>query len=294
MEHAEPPTGVVIETSLGTVEYIDSGQGKPVLFVHGSPGGCDQGAVMGAFLVPRGFRVIALSRPGYLKTPLTETMKSPDQQADLELALMNSLGVERFGVFCWSGGGPSSYRLAAKHPERVTALVVLAGVSKHYEFANGINGLEYSLLTGGLGTWLLKEMAHYAPKQVVKMSVAEEADLTKEQARELSEHIWNDEDKRDFVLAVSGTISGRKAGLNNDREQFPQIGDLELGKIRVPTLLVHGTADTDVGPDQTENAAERIPDAEVIRVKNGTHLCTWADPASADIQERIAAVLNGA
>jgi pimeloyl-ACP methyl ester carboxylesterase len=221
-------------------------------------------------------------------------MKSPDQQADLELALMDSLGVERFGVFCWSGGGPSSYRLAAKHPERVTALVVLAGVSKHYEFANGINGLEYSLLTGGLGTWLLKEMAHYAPKQVVKMSVAEEGDLTKEQAKELSEHIWNDEDKRDFVLAVSATISGRKAGLNNDREQFLQIGDLELGKIRVPTLLVHGTADSDVWPDQTENAAEHIPHAEVIRVKNGTHLCTWADPASADIQERIAAVLNGA
>ena len=217
MGHAEPPSSMVIETSLGTVEYIDSGQGKPVLFVHGSPGGCDQGAVMGAFLVPRGFRVIALSRPGFLKTPLAETMKSPDQQADLELALMDSLGVERFGVVCWSGGGPSSYRLAAKHPERVTALVVLAGVSKRYEFANGINRLEYSLLTGGLGTWLLKEMAHYAPKQVIKMSVTEEADLTKEQAKELSEHIWNDEGKRDFVLAVSGTISGRKAGLNNDR-----------------------------------------------------------------------------
>ena len=46
-------------------------------------------------------------------------------------------------------------------------------------------------------------MAHYAPKQVVKMSVTDEADLAKEQAKELSEHIWNDEDKRDLVLAVS-------------------------------------------------------------------------------------------
>ena len=135
-------------------------------------------------------------------------------------------------------------------------------------------------------------MVHYTPKQVVKMSVAEEADLTKEQAKELSEHIWNDEDKRDFVLAVSGTISGRKAGLNNDREQFPQIGDLERGKIRVPTLLVHGTADTDVRPDQTENAAGHIPDAEVIRVRNGTHLCMWTDPPSADIKERAAALTS--
>ena len=294
MEHAEPPVSTVVRTSLGAVEYIDSGQGTPVLFVHGSPGGCDQGAVMGAFLVPRGFRVIAPSRPGYLKTPLREPVKTPDQQADLEVALMDALGVDRFGLMCWSGGGPSSYRMAVKHPERLTALVVLAGVSKQYEFANGINRLEYSLLTGGLGTWIFKEMAHFAPRQVVKMSVTEEADLTKEQAKELSEHIWNDEDKRDFVLAVSGTISGRKAGLNNDREQFPQLGDLELGKIRVPTLLVHGTADTDVRPDQTDNAAGHIPDAQVIRVPNGTHLCVWADPASAGIQERITAVMSGA
>ena len=294
MDHAESATRTVVETSLGKVEYIDSGHGDPVLFVHGSPGGCDQGAVMGAFLVPRGFRVIAVSRPGYLGTPLTETTTTPDQQADLELALMDSLGLERFGVMCWSGGGPSSYRMAVKHPARVTALVALAGVSEKYEFGNGINSLEYSLLTGGLGTWLMKEMVRHTPKQVVKMSVTEESDLSKEQAKELSEHIWNDEEKRDFVLAVSSTIGGRKAGLNTDREQFPEIADLELEKISVPTLLVHGTADTDVHPDQTEHAAQHIPNAEVIRVQNGTHLCVWTDPTSPDIQERIAAVMSNA
>ena len=294
MDHAESVTRTVVETSLGKVEYIDSGHGDPVLFVHGSPGGCDQGAVMGAFLVPRGFRVIAVSRPGYLGTPLTETTKTPDQQADLELALMDSLGLERFGVMCWSGGGPSSYRMAVKHPARVMALVALAGVSEKYEFGNGINSLEYSLLTGGLGAWLMKEMVRHTPKRVVQMSVTEESDLSKEQAKELSEHIWNDEEKRDFVLAVSSTIGGRKAGLNTDREQFPEIADLELEKISVPTLLVHGTADTDVHPDQTEHAAQHIPNAEVIRVQNGTHLCVWTDPTSPDIQERIAAVMSNA
>src|SRR5262245_25039777 len=206
MEVTEIPASTVGDTSSGKVEYIDYGEGNAVMFLHGSPGGCDQGAVMGAFLEPRGFRVIAPSRPGYLRTPLSETTKTPDEQADLELALMDSLGIERFAVMCWSGGGPSSYRLAAKHPERVTALVVLAGASKKYEFANGINGIEYSLLTGGLGTWILKELARHAPKQVVKMSVTDESDLSKEQAAELSQHIWDDEAKREFVLAISSTI----------------------------------------------------------------------------------------
>jgi pimeloyl-ACP methyl ester carboxylesterase len=294
VEHPESLPRKIGETSLGKVEYIENGQGAPVLFVHGSPGGCDQGAVMGDFLAWQGFRVIALSSPGYLGTPLTDDLETPDQQADLELALMDSLDVDRFGVMCWSGGGPSSYRMSVKHPDRVAALVVLAGASMKYEFANGINSLEYSLLTGGLGTWLFKEMAEHMPKAVVKMSVSDESDLSKEKAKALSEYIWNDEEKRQFVLAISGTISGRKDGLENDRDQFAKIGDLELDKITLPTVLVHGTADSDVHPDQTENAAAHIPSAEVIRVQDGTHLCAWTDPTSADIQQRIAAVIRDA
>jgi pimeloyl-ACP methyl ester carboxylesterase len=278
---------MLTETPLGAVEHVDTGDGDPVLFVHGTPGGSDQGALMGQFLVHSGFRVVAVSRPGYLGTPLTDALSTPDQQADLELALMDSLGIDQFGLVCWSGGGPSSYRLAVKHPDRVRSLVTLAAVSKAYEFASGIKSLEYSLLTGGLGNWLMKEMVRHAPKQVVKMSAAEEADLTKEQARELSEHIWDNEEKREFVLALSGTVSGRKAGLKNDQVQFPLIGDLELGKIQAPTLLVHGTADTDVRPDQSDHAAELIPNATIDRVPDGTHVCTWTDPSSDAIQRSI-------
>jgi pimeloyl-ACP methyl ester carboxylesterase len=66
-----------------------------------------------------------------------------------------------------------------------------------------------------------------------------------------------------------------------------------MATITVSTVLVHGTADSDVRPEQSENAAAHIPNAEVVRVKNGTHLCAWTDPTSADVQERIASVLSG-
>src|SRR4051812_7561144 len=39
-----------IETPSGDVEYRDEGDGPCVLFVHGSPGGCDQGSLMTRFL----------------------------------------------------------------------------------------------------------------------------------------------------------------------------------------------------------------------------------------------------
>jgi pimeloyl-ACP methyl ester carboxylesterase len=282
----------IVDTSLGTVEYLDQGDGPPVLFVHGSPGGCDQGAVMTEFLVERGFRTLSISRPGYLGTPLSDRVAEPDQQAELELALMDELGVGTFALMCWSGGGPSSYRLAAKHPDRVSALVTLAALSMHYEFGNGINSIEYSLLTGAVGNWVLKEMVKHTPKSVVGMVATEEGDLTKEQAHALTEHIWNDETKRDFVMKVSATISGRHDGLKNDQKQFPEIGDLGLTGISTPTLLVHGAADSDVHPDQSENALEQLPDAEILRVENGTHLCVWTDPTSDEIQARIIAHLK--
>ncbi len=122
------PTIDVLDTPLGPVQYATLGEGAPVLVVHGSPGGWDQGVAMGRFLAEAGRRVIAPSRPGYLGTEFGDR-REIDRQADLHAALLDALGVERVGVLCWSGGGPSSYRLAVRNPERVSALVALDAVS---------------------------------------------------------------------------------------------------------------------------------------------------------------------
>lgn len=276
------------DTPLGPVEYAEVGDGPAVLFVHGSPGGSDQGTLLGGFLARSGFRVVAPSRPGYLDTPLTDTAATPDRQADLLLALMDELGDDAFGVACWSGGGPASYRLVARHPERVGALVPISAVSRHYEFDTG---LEERLFTGNVGKWLAREMARHLPKRLIEMTVRDEGNLSKEQVEELTAEIWTDRTKRDFVLALSETIVGREVGLDNDQVQFRSL-DLDLGAIRTPTLLVHGTADTDVPPEYGEYARLEIPDAEVLPIQDGTHLAVWTDPASDDVQGRIAEFLR--
>jgi len=269
---------------LGDIEHIDRGTGDPVLFIHGSPGGCDQGALMTGFLVDAGFRVITPSRPGYLGTPLTPDLVGPDQQSDLIVALLDALGIERFSLLCWSGGGPASYRLAVKHPDRVVALGAIAGVSHDFTFETG---LEASLMAGRFGAWMIKEMARHSPKALIKSTVGEEGDLDKAQLRALTEQIWADDTKRAFVLDLANTVAGRTTGLDNDHEIFPQITDLGLSRITSPTLLVHGTADTDVPPEHSEHARAAIPGAQLVRVADGTHIAVWTDPTSDDLQARL-------
>jgi pimeloyl-ACP methyl ester carboxylesterase len=280
------------DTPSGPVQYVDVGEGPAVLFVHGSPGGCDQGALMTQFVVEAGFRVVAPSRPGYLDTPLTDDNATPEQQAALELALVDSLGIDDLRLMCWSGGGPSTYLLAARNPERVRAVVAIAAVSTSYTFAHPH---EESLLVGRFGTWFMKSLAKHAPKEVVSMMASEEGDLTKEQAKALSEHVWNEPAKRAFVLGLMDTVTGhRKVGLKNDEQQYPEIDDLGLASITAPTLLVHAEADSDVPIDQSEHAAASIPGAELHRVDAGTHISVWTEPSSDEIQARIIEFLRQA
>src|SRR4051794_13851269 len=140
-----------VQTALGPVEVARRGSGPPVLFVHGTPGGFDSSLAMGRFLDEAGVEVIAPSRPGYLATPL-EGRASIDEQADLHAALLDALGHEQAGVIAWSGGGPSAYRLAVRHPEKVSSLVAFAAVSGQLDAPK--EGLEERLmLKTGFGNW---------------------------------------------------------------------------------------------------------------------------------------------
>lgn len=121
----------IIETAAGPVEVETYGTGFPILIIHGSPGGVDGSRCMRRFLPDDIFRSICVSRPGYLQTPLATdpSDRSIDHEADVLAATLVALKVQRCGVLAWSGGGPSAYRLAVRHPDRVSAMVMNAAVS---------------------------------------------------------------------------------------------------------------------------------------------------------------------
>ncbi len=281
----------VIETALGPVEHAVRGDGPPVLVVHGSPGGIDAAEIMARFLVAAGRQAIVLSRPGYLGSPL-DGRETIDQQADLLAALLDALGIERAGVLAWSGGGPSSYRLAIRHPQRVSGLVVCAGVSGPIEEPKEKLS-EKLMFSTRAGEWLLHALAQHAPEQLVAATLDSEGSLDKDALKARTAEVFADLDKRAFVVDLAGTVThrGRQAGLDNDWAQFEAITTLELEQVAAPTLIVQGSIDTDVVPDHSIRAAAAIPGAELLTLDGGTHLAFWTHPEAAAAQTRALAVL---
>ena len=276
------------DTAFGRIEYLDRGQGHPVLVLHGTPGGHDQGSLMADFVVAAGLRAIIPSRPGYLGSALTEANRSIDGAADAMAALMAGLGIDTYAVLCWSGGGPVAFRLAARHGGRLNALVALAAVSQRYQWHP--DGGDRFMFSTALGNWLLKIMAEHAQRQLVGATLASEGELSKAELEAQVNAVWADPAKRRFVLELAATVSwrgARKPGLDNDMACFAAIDDLQLDGIAVPTLLVHGRADTDCPPQHSEAAAARIPGAQMLWIEHGGHLSMFTDAASDAIQARI-------
>ncbi len=91
------------ETLLGAVEYVEIGDGPAVVALHGAMGGYDQSPILAQTVGDPDCRYVAVSRPGYLGTPIGSG-KSPERQADLIAALLDTMGIERTGVMAVSGG----------------------------------------------------------------------------------------------------------------------------------------------------------------------------------------------
>ena len=115
---------------LATLSVLRAGDAHAacLILVHGTPGSATAWA---NYLLnpPPGFEVLALDRPGFGRSDPEGAVTSLAAQAAAVLALMPNDGPDSGRPVVLLGhslGGPIVARVAADHPERVTALVLLA------------------------------------------------------------------------------------------------------------------------------------------------------------------------
>lgn len=279
-------TPTQLKTALGVLEVASRGDGPSVLVLHGSPGGIDSAEVMSAFLPSDAFRVITLSRPGYLGTPPLSSGGSIDEEADLLAGALDVLGIDAVRVFAWSGGGPVAYRLAALHPDRVLGMVAVACISDAW-WVHPQSRLEAFVSDTPMGQWVLRELADRAPRYVVHGALSSEGKLRGRKLTDLTTSVLAKPVQREAVLGLArtgGTVR-RRHGWETDVANFASIRDLGLEDVRCPVLLIHGDADADVDISYSEFAHVRLRISDLRVVSDGTHLCFFADPASDELQE---------
>jgi pimeloyl-ACP methyl ester carboxylesterase len=274
----------LVTTDRGPIEVARRGSGHHVLVLHGTPGGYDQGLLFGEALFDEGFEVIAPSRPGYLRTPLDDTLTFEDQAA-LLVALLDELDVQEAMVVGLSGGGPHALQLAAEYPERVSSLLLGSAITVEHDdrmFDTG-NPVLDPLLTStpvlDVRSGVFAALRRGAPDRFVASMVAGLSTLEGDDLERYVEFVSTRPTHRERVLEFAPTVlpvSARIDGTLHDERLFRDLPHVDYGTIECPTLVVHGEFDAAVPMAHAEYVTEALPDAELVRVE-ADHLA-WVGP----------------
>lgn len=256
-----------VQTAQGLIEYVEVGDGPTVVTIHGAMGGYDQSLFLAQTIGEQGYRYLAISRPGYLGTPL-RSGKSPAQQADLIAALLDTLGVENAGVLAVSGGGPSAIEFGLRHPDRCNGLVLVATIADKVE-----NKIPFAFkLMKFLARW--SWFSGYFRGKAAKGLVAVAGRSIRDP--EILQRTVNDAETwplfSTMMLSTYDRMGQRIAGTENDIN-ITRTASYALEELRVPVLVVHGTDDQLANYEtNAPQYVRRVPHAELLTVEGGEHV----------------------
>ncbi len=256
---------LIANLDMGPIEYANSGAGIPLLSIHGAGGGFDQGLANAADLVGEGFRVIAPSRFGYLRTPVPPD-SSPAAQADAHAALLSKLGVPKAVVVGISAGARSAAELALRHPDKVAALVLIVPALYSptkpisIEVGRGNRFAFWAVNAGGDFAWWAAEKV--APSILIRFLGVRPA-LVAAAPQAERDRVMS------FVRSVE-PLSLRFPGINID--SVPELHEMPLGEITAPTMIISARDDLFNTLPAAEFSAGKIPGAMLVVYDTGGHL----------------------
>lgn len=253
----------VISSPYGDIEYTEGGSGFPVLVIHGSGGGYDQGELLARAVLGEQFRWIAPSRFGYLRSSFREGATF-DDQAHAYAQLLDHLGIRKVSVVALSHGGPSALLFAVLHPERVATLTLIsAGVASSTTQSQAQANRKGDTLTTIFKHdplyWAVTKLFRSQLMGLMGANDAVIAGLTPGQ-RELI----------DQVIDSMNPVSPRSAGVAFDNKA--RMPNKRIAAIRAPTLVFHAADDRLQLYHNAEFAASTIPGARLVKFDGGGHL----------------------
>ncbi len=270
-EQISSGSNVINAAHFGPIEYADVGKGAPILAIHGTGGGFDQG-----LLTARSFmgdditdthRVIAPSRFGYLKTPMPSDNRSPAAQADAHAALLDTLGIKgKVTVIGASAGALSAAEFAAKYPDRVSVLVLAVPAAWFPEAASEgsaeIGSNDFIMNTVLRSDFLMWAVTKMAGDQMISF-LGVPAELQQSMTPKERENT-------ESLIQMIQPVSQRYEGIKQDAENHQNRQRVALEQITAPTIIVD--AKDVVTYPGSKYTAEHIPNAKLVEFETGGHL----------------------
>jgi len=249
-----------VETVLGRIRVRVDGSGPAMLFWPSLLMDGTLWSAQAAHFADR-FRVILVDPPGHGDSaPLTGPFTF-EQCADVILAIVDDLGVDRIHLIGNSWGGMIGGTFAARYPDRLGIAVLMnataspAGRRQRFEYgvlvgaARLLGGIRGPLAGPVRDAFLGPTAKREKPKVVARVNeLARTVDITS------GRH------------AVTSVVPHRP----DQRALF--------GSIRTPVLVVAGAEDPTFGVAETEEMADSIPGARFVVLEQSAHLAALESP----------------
>jgi pimeloyl-ACP methyl ester carboxylesterase len=254
-----------------TVAYAEYGdpEGRPVLFLHGTPGSRLLGALFEGVARDEGVRVLAPDRPGCgVSEP--HPGRTLSDTGEFLAPVLRDAGVSRAGVVGFSGGGPHALAFAATHADLVAGVDVVAGAvppalrestPRTQRILGTLARRTPTLLSGLLRAqgWVA---GRGSPDAVVSQYTTGDrpAELTEEDAELV---------RKDFLEAVTN----HRSGTVTESALLDREWDFDPAGVDVPVRLHHGERDANVPVAGAHRLADELG-AETTVFEDADHLGT--------------------
>jgi len=235
--------------------------GVPLLYHHGTPGCLLQPAASRAQCEERGLRLVTYTRAGGQGSTRRPGRTVADVAADME-DVLDALDVPRCIVAGKSGGGPHALATGALLPDRVAAVISIAGCRPYGEgFLDGMgsdNVEEFELALRGEDALRPFVMKH---REALKDADADA--LVRDMATllpEVDRAVLTSDVGADAVAGMVGGVQVPDAWIDDDLA-FTRHWGFDVGAISVPTYVWQGSEDKMVPFGHGEWLVANIPGA---------------------------------
>ncbi len=233
-ERLVPASGKFVDVGGNRIHYVEAGEGRPIVFVHGLGGQLHHFRHPMFPMLP-GYRLIALDRPGsgYSVRAAGATARLPEQ-AEIVASFIRALGLEKPLLVGHSLGGAVTLTVALNHADAISGIVVLAPLT-HME--DEIRAEFRSLyIPSKLKRWLI------AQTMAVPTSL--------KYASQTLDFVFGPQKwPEDYIVDGGGMLGLRPSHLYATSSDIVAIEkdlreiEARYGEIQMPAALMFGTAD---------------------------------------------------